>query len=749
MVLAGTAGSVMAQSAGEGLLEPLVAAVARGDSAEVRRTLADTTFRTALEAAEQTGPLLHSLGQTETLDGDLRRDAFREAIVLAQGELLAANEGPSRADRSTALYDIYADYVDFLERDFLLHLLAEPRGSDRETPAPFAAVTEGLAEINQVYSSLHTLLPPCSVELACAARRNALFERHAAFRNGPLAGVVALVDDAVRAEQNAYRLFEAENTFGQLVRSYQASRESFAIAAALYGEAAARVKALSPGHLAADRLSAYRNLALQRSEYAARVARERGDDRDDRPVEVPTPVPPAPPPPYPPSPPSPPPPPPPMLNESNSLATIAQAQNPDLLTSYQRTCLASSPETPLSAGVALYYATSRRPVARRDPARDLYFGTRREAFEGDRIRLNYGRAMVNVPCQRDRGALPRPLSVFIFQLEPVLPKKHFYLHDVSAFADEAEWLGAIDGAVAPTRRREVLVYVHGYNNGFSAASYRAAQLHADLGIDGATVFYSWASQERLLGYGRDRDTVEDEAEISALADTLIALRNSEATTVYLVAHSMGNRLMMAALEEIAARSDRPARNFNELVLGSADIEKQAFEEHWIGARTVVDRATLYASSQDRAMWAARLFAGDRRIGDANPQPLVFQGMRTIDTSAVGGSGLGHDDYSQGGLTNVQASVWFGLQPEARCILTASAGPPTTTYWSILPEQSELRGDCTHASFSDAVAVARLTGSFSEAFEWMNQVYPMPEDPTRDDSYADRIRRVIRNLIGRR
>ena len=199
MVLAGTAGSVMAQSAGEGLLEPLVAAVARGDSAEVRRTLADTTFRTALEAAEQTGPLLHSLGQTETLDGDLRRDAFREAIVLAQGELLAANEGPSRADRSTALYDIYADYVDFLERDFLLHLLAEPRGSDRETPAPFAAVTEGLAEINQVYSSLHTLLPPCSVELACAARRNALFERHAAFRNGPLAGVVALVDDAVRA----------------------------------------------------------------------------------------------------------------------------------------------------------------------------------------------------------------------------------------------------------------------------------------------------------------------------------------------------------------------------------------------------------------------------------------------------------------------------------------------------------------------------------------------------------------------
>jgi esterase/lipase superfamily enzyme len=438
-----------------------------------------------------------------------------------------------------------------------------------------------------------------------------------------------------------------------------------------------------------------------------------------------------------------------MLDDSTSLATIAQAQSPELLTPYQRACLASTEDVPLSASVDLYYATSRRPVLRPDPARDLWFGTERESVVNDRIHVNYGQATVNVPCERERGALPRPETVFIFQREPLDPKKHFHLRAVTSIADEAGWLAAIDGAVAPTRRREVLVYVHGYNNGFADAAYRAGQLHADLGIDGATVFYSWASRERLLGYGRDRETVESKAEIRALADTLASLRNSDATTVYLVAHSMGNRLMMAALDELSDGPDRPARRFNELVLGSADIEQDLFERHWARARTLVDRATLYASSQDKAMWGARMFAGDRRIGDAAPQPLVFDGVRTIDTTGVGGSGLGHDDYSAGGLANVQASVWFGLRPEARCILEPSAGPAGATWWSIRPDDTTEQSDCTHHSFSDAVEVARLRGSFSEAVEWMNQLYPPSANQPGEVSYAGRIRRVFNRLLGRR
>lgn len=746
LTLAVAVDGARAQDPDDGVMTRLVDAIDRGDSAYVRQALADPAFRETVEAAGYTAPLLQGLGQAETLDADLRHDAWKEAIALGWREIDTADEGPSRSARSAAQYDLLADYVLFLEQDYLLHRLASLPGPDRGNPNHIAAVAAVLDEVRLAYSGLLALLPPCGGDPACVARRDAVNQQWQAFNDGLLAGAVRLAQDAVREEERAYLLFGNENQYGSSVRSYEAAARAFTSAADLFGQAAARVVSARPDHRAVGQLNAYRDKALERASYAARIAAERGPDRDDRPP----PPPPSPPPPPPPPPPVYPPPPlPPVIDDQTTLAAIARAQNPDLLTPYQRDCLASSEEQPLSAAVDLYYATSRRPVPRPDAARDLWFGTAREAVAGDRVRLNYGVATVNVPCERERGDLPRPATLLMIQLEPLDPEKHFHLKTVTPIADEAGWLAAIDQTVAPTRRREVLVYVHGYNNGFADASYRAGQLHADLGIDGATVFYSWASRERPLRYRQDRATVESESEVLALADTLAALRNSEATTVYLVAHSMGNRLMMSALAELAGRADRPVRSFDELVMGSADMEPELFQGQWARARTLVDRATLYASSQDKAMWGARLFAGDRRIGDAAPQPLVFDGVQTIDTTEVGGSGLGHDDYSAGGLANVQASVWFDLQPGARCILAPSGGPPGTTWWSILPDEPTWRSDCTHVSFSDAVAVARLKGSFSEAFAWMNQVYPPPAVQAEDESYAGRIRRLFRTLIGRR
>lgn len=739
------AGAEAARAQTTGLLEPLVEAVDRGDSAMVRQRLADPAFRAEVEAAGQTGALLQGLGQAETLDGDLRLSAWREAIALGRLSLQAADDDQSRSARSAAQYDLLAGYVLFLQEDYLLYRLASLPAPDRNNAAHFGTITPILGEIDNIYYQLRYLLPDCD-DRACYARSDALVEQQEVFRSGTLARAVGLAADAVGQEQTAYVLYSQEADNGPQVRRYQAAQRAFESAADLYGQAAAAIAFAFPDHPAVGRLNAWRDRALERAAYAASVAEERGADKDDRPP------PPPPPPPSPPPPPAPPPPPPPPLparpDDNNSLSTIAQAQNPDLLTPYQLACLASTSARPLNAEVDLYYATSRRPVSRPDPARDRWFGTAREAIADGRIHLNYGRASVNVPCERERGELPRPESVLIFQREPLDSKKHFHLKAVTSIEDAASWLDAIEGAVAPSRRREVLLYVHGYNNGFADAAYRAGQLHADLGIDGATVFYSWASRERLLGYGRDRATVESAEEIRALADTLAALRNSDATTVYLVAHSMGNRLMLAALEQLADRPDSPERNFNELILGSADIEQNLFEDHWARASTLVDRATLYASSQDKAMWGARLFAGDRRIGDAAPRPLVFDGVRTIDTTAVGGSGLGHDDYSAGGLANVQASVWFGLSPEQRCIL-APSGPPGATWWSIRPDDTTAQSDCTHLSFRDAVEVARLKGSFSEAVAWMNEVYPPQGNRDSDLSYAGRIRRVFNALLGRR
>ena len=56
-------------------------------------------------------------------------------------------------------------------------------------------------------------------------------------------------------------------------------------------------------------------------------------------------------------------------------------------------------------------------------------------------------------------------------------------------------------------RRETLVFVHGYNNTFSDAVYRFAQIRTDFGVTAPGVVYSWPSAGDPRGYAYDRDSV--------------------------------------------------------------------------------------------------------------------------------------------------------------------------------------------------------------------------------------------------
>ena len=125
-------------------LDDFAEAVDRGDSAWVRLTLADPSFRATIEAADQTVEVLQSIGQAEALDGDLRRDAFREAIERAARRRNEVEDEASGAARSAILYDLNADYLAFLEVDYLLHRLATLPAPDRNNPAPLNRVRDCL-----------------------------------------------------------------------------------------------------------------------------------------------------------------------------------------------------------------------------------------------------------------------------------------------------------------------------------------------------------------------------------------------------------------------------------------------------------------------------------------------------------------------------------------------------------------------------------------------------------------------------
>ena len=79
------------------------------------------------------------------------------------------------------------------------------------------------------------------------------------------------------------------------------------------------------------------------------------------------------------------------------------------------------------------------------------------------------------------------------------PRRH--LAEAGAFDSQ------LQACVDLSRRKEVLVFIHGFNVGFEDAARRTARIAFDLRFEGAPIFYSWPSQTGLLSYTVDETNV--------------------------------------------------------------------------------------------------------------------------------------------------------------------------------------------------------------------------------------------------
>jgi len=736
-------------------LDSLAIAVERGDNLTVRRALVDPVLRADIQSAGQDVEFLQAIATSTTLDGELRRDAYKEAIQFAQRAIDDAPEPEAQQLRRAVAAELQGQYLAFLQDDYLWYRfsnLPEPLRVNFSTAESVASEKRHIIDATNTFKLLVGSCPGAE----CENRLQTIDAQYKRYLTSPPARAVDLLYRGLRREQSAYDALE----YGRDKQRFLEARGRFLEAAQAYREAKDILAAVRPKDKAIQRLELYRLEAEARARSAEAA------------FQLPESSIPPPPPPPPPAPvPAPFVPSPPVasspdgqsvrqfeglgrkeISEPESRAHSLAEEEPgveSLLTDYQKACLRRAGENgfsedPASAQVKVYYATTRRPV-RPDPARDRYFGVESESFvSGDRRGVNFGFATVNVPCNRKRGEIKRPGELLFIQIEIAKDEKHFILKSVHPFDDRQAWLSAIGSDLSGSRRKEALLYVHGYNNSFAAASYRAAQLHADLAIDGATVFYSWASRENMLLYRADRRTVATEQEIQTLADTLIALRNSGTGKIYVIAHSMGNRLLLDALQRVATRTDRPERPFDELVLGSADIEENLFRRHWTDVSSLIGRTTLYTSSRDSAMLASDLFPSPdgQRLGDARGGVLTFAGVQTVDTTLVSGSGLGHDDYSGPALADMRATLWLSLAPNARCVLETSS--TEQRYWTIRRHNDMGGDDCDDAAFDDAVRLTRLKGSPVEAEGWVvRRANAQPEN-----SYLAKLRGLINRLFGK-
>ena len=215
-------------------------------------------------------------------------------------------------------------------------------------------------------------------------------------------------------------------------------------------------------------------------------------------------------------------------------------------------------------------------------------------------------------------------------------------------------------------KKEVLLFVHGYNIGFDDAVKRTAQIAYDLNFEGLPALFSWPSEGSLPKYTIDETNVTWSR--PRFAEFLSLVReNLGAGTVHIIAHSMGNRLVAETIASMTAPLATHGTCIRQIVFAAPDIDAATFAQLAKAFHKKAERFTLYASSEDRALKASKIIHKYPRAGESGLSLVVVDSVDTIDATAVDTSFVGHSYYgdNRSVLADLFDLIQKGSEPRDR------------------------------------------------------------------------------------
>ncbi len=278
--------------------------------------------------------------------------------------------------------------------------------------------------------------------------------------------------------------------------------------------------------------------------------------------------------------------------------------------------------------VEVYFATNRQPATKEE---GYFIGEHLET-------LSYGSATVTIPVGRHRVGHVEQRAWWEFFRSKDDPRRYVVLNDVVSLIPgdfNAQLAADVDAA------SDLLVFLHGYNVTFEEAARRAAQFAYDMQFKGRVILYSWPSLGRFMGYSAD----EERAFLAAdcFSRFLQEIEGGPWKRVHVVAHSMGNRVMLLGL----AGSNWPNSKLDQVVFVAGDVYVDVFEQKFPGIREKAGRYSSYVSRSDRALLISSVLHKAQRIGISRREPFSHKGLETIDASELNTSllSLGHGYFS--------------------------------------------------------------------------------------------------------
>ncbi len=222
----------------------------------------------------------------------------------------------------------------------------------------------------------------------------------------------------------------------------------------------------------------------------------------------------------------------------------------------------------------------------------------------------------------------------------------------TAIIDRQTALSLVHSELRHSPKKQVLVFVHGFNNKFEDAVYRFAQIVHDSGTDAVPVLFTWPSKGSALAYGYDRESSTYSR--NQLEDVLRGLcADPSVGEVSILAHSMGNWLLLESLRQMAIRGGRIPPKIKNVLLAAPDVDIDIAREQIADMGPVKPNFALFLSRSDKALELSKNVWGSKaRLGDIDPMKEPYRSMlqrdkiAVYDLSLIGSSGgLNHDTFA--------------------------------------------------------------------------------------------------------
>lgn len=250
-------------------------------------------------------------------------------------------------------------------------------------------------------------------------------------------------------------------------------------------------------------------------------------------------------------------------------------------------------------------------------------------------------------------------------------------------------------------QREIVVFVHGYNNVFNDSMTTLANIWQASGRSVLPVAYTWpAGNPGLFGYFKDRES--GEFSIFHFKETLRLLAEVDGLdSLHVIAHSQGTDLATTALREMiigirgSGRNPRDVLKIDNLILAAPDLDFGVVRQRLIAEKfgPAFECITVYMNPEDGALGFAQVLNSGTRFGR-----LSFEQLGEVDREIFRQTGnVYFIDVS--GVATAKSHSYFRKNPEVLAdivaLLTTSALPGSerremnhlnANFWSLIPEE---------------------------------------------------------------